>query len=197
MRIAVFGDSIVWGEGDTSIGGWVTLLRNWCEENREDIEVYNLGISGDTSEDLLARVDGEARVRGPDIIVFSVGVNDTLYRGEATNTVVPLEKFRKNITALFEKALAQSKHVFALGIGSVDESETMPWESDGSSYNNANLRAYDTEVETVARAHGVGYISLLGCLTSEDLADGLHPNSQGHQKIFTLVKDTLISHNII
>ena len=175
----------------------MTLLRNWCEKKQEDIEVYNLGVIGDTSENILTRFDTEVAARKPDAIVFGVGINDTLYRGETMNTAVSFGRFRKNIATLFEKALAQSEHVFALGIGSVDESKTMPWESDGSSYSNTNLRAYDAELEAVARSCGVEYISLVNCLVGDDLADGLHPNSQGHRKIFTLVKDTLVERGII
>jgi lysophospholipase L1-like esterase len=51
--ICVFGDSITWGAYDPERGGWVNRLRNDLE--KKEIESYNLGISGDTTADLLKR----------------------------------------------------------------------------------------------------------------------------------------------
>jgi len=54
-RICVFGASIAWGAWDPDGGGWVTRLRRYFEINDYDIEVYNLGVSGNTTKDLLKR----------------------------------------------------------------------------------------------------------------------------------------------
>lgn len=52
--ICVFGDSITWGAWDIEKGGWVQRLRNFVESSSEEyIEIYNLGVSGDNTEDLL------------------------------------------------------------------------------------------------------------------------------------------------
>ena len=73
--ICVFGDSIAWGAVDPENGGWVNCLRNYFESKSlrvdQDTDVYNLGISGDNTNDLLARFDVEVRARNPDTIVFA------------------------------------------------------------------------------------------------------------------------------
>ena len=38
---------------------------------------------------------------------------------------------------------------------------------------------------------------MYGLLDKEDLEDGLHPNSAGHEKMFQRVKDFLIKNKII
>lgn len=58
MNILVFGDSIALGLWDEN-GGWVGRLteflikRSIAADLEENFEVYNLGISGDTTEGLL------------------------------------------------------------------------------------------------------------------------------------------------
>ena len=74
MLVFVFGDSIAWGLYDDR-GGWVGRL--WNARSRL---VYNLGVDGETSEDISKRFIAEAKVRGANknsIIVFAVGVNDS------------------------------------------------------------------------------------------------------------------------
>lgn len=78
--ICVFGDSIVWGEGDPVGGGWVSRLKRYYEEHNCGVSVYNLGIDADTSEWLLSRIESETLAREPDIVVIAIGINDSIYR---------------------------------------------------------------------------------------------------------------------
>src|SRR3989344_1664180 len=102
-RIAAIGASYCEGKVDPEGGGFVGRLRSWHESFIQDNHVFNLGISGDTTSDMLKRLEKEMKV--PYVDVF----------GE---------------------------------------------------FMKIDYKKY--------------------------LADGLHPNSQGHQRIFELVKDKLI-----
>ena len=61
-RWLVFGDSIVSGFFDTC-GGWVDRLKHdqmmKFIRDGAGVKVFDLGISGQTSKDLLARIEGE------------------------------------------------------------------------------------------------------------------------------------------
>ena len=61
MIICIFGDSVTWGAYDPEQGGWATRLRNYFEAQENNIDVYNLGISGDATADLLKRIEVEAK----------------------------------------------------------------------------------------------------------------------------------------
>ena len=82
-NILVFGASITWGAWDRE-GGWVQRLRNFVDEKNisnpdYDRMIYNLGISGDTTENLLSRLENEVKTRLSEeetIIIFSIGTND-------------------------------------------------------------------------------------------------------------------------
>lgn len=79
IRIGFFGDSFVNGTGDPAYLGWSGRV---CAATASDHDVtyYNLGIRGDTSEQIAARWQNEAALRFPEgcapRLVFSFGVND-------------------------------------------------------------------------------------------------------------------------
>ena len=78
--ICVFGDSTAWGAWDKEKGGWVNRLWLYCAEKANDenlTEIYNLSISGGTTETILARFENEARVRHADALIFQTGANDS------------------------------------------------------------------------------------------------------------------------
>ena len=106
VRICVFGDSIAWGAWDEERGGWVERLRrqvNWKNGDFET-EIYNLGISTNTSSDLLERFETEAHARKPDVILFYIGENDAGYIGDEDHPFVALDTFQRNVIRLTQLA---------------------------------------------------------------------------------------------
>lgn len=85
-QILVFGDSIAYGSWDKA-GGWVQRLRTFIEEKYpEEHLVYNLGVSADTTDSLLERLEIEIKKRGSErnqrrgiatILIFQIGTNDS------------------------------------------------------------------------------------------------------------------------
>lgn len=100
-RILIFGDSISHGKWDYKTGGWVQKLSNFLDEKslldpHFDYSVYNLSISGDTTEEILERFESEAKQRlkyEEGIIIFAVGINDSCKGRLAVSPA----KFRENI----------------------------------------------------------------------------------------------------
>ncbi len=84
LRIIALGDSLVYGFGDPVGGGWVERLRRqWMHPDGSGHAIYNLGIRGNGVAQVQGRLEQEFRYRGelrnrlPDLIVLSVGVNDS------------------------------------------------------------------------------------------------------------------------
>lgn len=65
----------------------------------------------------------------------------------------------------------------------VDENKTKPW-SKNEYWENDDIKKYNDEIESICKRHGLYFISLWDILTIEDLSDGLHPNTKGHEKIY-------------
>jgi len=187
--ICVFGASITWGAWDGEKGGWVNRLKLALESNH-DIEVYNLGVSGNNTGDLLKRFEKEVKARKPTIIIFGIGNNDSTFNNSEVSVII--EKFEKNILRLIELGKKFTNNIIFVGLSKVDESKTMPipWNKK-IYYNNESIKKYDEKIQEVTKKNKVGYINIFDLLDKKDLEDGLHPNSQGHEKIFLKIKEFL------
>ncbi|MBI4450364.1 hypothetical protein HY642_00180 [Candidatus Woesearchaeota archaeon] len=191
--ICVFGDSIVHGASDVS-GGWVRRLYAWLEP--QDIRVYNLGVSGDFSNQVLARFEAEADAREAEIIILAVGINDAAQTKSGASRV-PLQHTHANIGWLLTKA-KQRGVVVVVGLTNVDEQRTCPvaWDADVN-YRNAIIKRYDSAIAKLCKKQQVLHIPVFGKLAKADLEDGLHPTGKGHEKIFRAVADFLLRHRIV
>ena len=175
--LCVFGDSIAVGSDDREAGGWVARLR--LELNaREKISVYNLGVDGDRSEQLLRRLAGEAAARNASVIVISIGVNDLGWHGDKGTDP---DLFRSRYDDILAEAERFTRRILVLGLPGVDEAN----ESHG--VRNEQVIAFNEVIERLARAHGAEYLALFGELAPADFVDGLHPGPSGHAKLAALI----------
>jgi acyl-CoA thioesterase I len=200
-RISIFGDSITWGASDYKFGGWVTRLQNYFEtDENNEIDVYNLGISGDTTNDLLIRFKTEclARNRHSQIIMFAIGTNDSQYINSKNNPRTSIEKFENNLEKLINQAKEFSDKIIFVGLAKVDESKLMPvpWSAE-KFYDNDNISKYNSVIENISKKNTLPFINLFDLLDMGDLEDGLHPNSKGHEKMFLKIKEFLLSNKIV
>ena len=193
MNIIIFGDSITWGAYDPEQGGWATRLRNYFEE-KNDTDVYNLGISGDTTVDLLNRIEVEAKSREPNLIIFAIGINDAQFIHSTNGLHVSLDEFQKNLVKLLSIAKKFTDKVVFVGLTKVDESKTtpIPWNTD-KSYINENIKRLDSLIEKFCEHNKLKFIPMESVVENDDLIDGLHPNTKGHVKIFNRMKSELES----
>jgi acyl-CoA thioesterase-1 len=189
VRIYVFGDSIAWGAFDEEKGGWVDRLKIhfFNQEDTDYAEVYNLGLPGMKTTDLLKRIEIECGDCNPDIIIFSIGINDSSFG-------TPIEEFRENLEKLCEKARKFTEKIVFIRLSGVDEEKTKPvyWNEDAW-YVNAEIEKYDALIENFCQVKNLKYISLKGVLKDGDWEDGLHPNAKGHEKIFEKIKPEILS----
>ena len=115
--LCVFGDSIVVGSDDREAGGWVARLKLDLNA-RGKIGVYNLGVDGDRTEQLLRRLAGEAAARNASVIVISIGANDLGWHG-TSGTDITL--FRERYDHILSEAEQFTRRILVLGLLNVDE----------------------------------------------------------------------------
>ena len=206
-RILVFGDSITYGAWDMKKGGWTDRLKSFCMEksleNAEfDYPVYNLGISGDNSDDILKRFEFEIKQRiwkNKEIfIIFEIGINDS----QIGNIGISSERFKKNIDKLINTSSKFSSKIIFIGLNPVDELKTspIPWD-ENMFYTNERIKKYDKIIKYSCEKKQIYFIDIFNEFSKLDykklLEDGLHPNSEGHQKMFEIVIDFLMEKGII
>lgn len=205
MDILIFGDSGAYGAWDIK-GGWVQRLREVLDkENVKDLEnftlTYNLSISGDTTEDILKRFDTETKAylrgRKARMIIFSVGVNDSrLINGKPA---VISEQFRKNISDLINEAKKHTARIVFIGL-EVIYPKFVRW-SKTETYNIEDVKEYNNVIKEVCKENKVYFIEIFDKIIKMNykdlLQDELHYNSEGHKKLFKIIKDFLMKNKLI
>lgn len=209
-NILVFGTSTTYGAWDTE-GGWVQRLRRFIDEkamsfNKEpNVLVYNQGVSGDKSADVLKRFEIETKARlddeGENIILFHLGINDCIYNENQGGLEVTTEKFKENLKGLINLAKKYTQKIIVIGSMPVDKRvDPMPW-APGRSYRNENVEKFNGIMKTAAEEENVPFIEIYQKFIKQNysdlLFDGVHMNSGGHKQFYEIVKNYFLENKII
>ncbi len=154
--IIAFGDSLVQGVGATEGNDFVSALSR-----RIGQPIVNLGVSGNTTADGLARIGELDRYR-PKVVLLLLGGNDHLRK-------VPEAETFANLSALIENTQARGAIVLLLGIR-------------GSLLGDK----FEEEFEELHERYQTAYVSdvLSGLFgRAEYMSDPIHPNDAGYAKI--------------
>lgn len=207
MRILVFGDSITQGFHDELEGGWCNRLiayamRQEVESSGEyDKSVINLGISGDTSVDLLKRVKTETEARvlkyptaSFDVALIAIGVNDTQYDMDTEIPKLSISETIENLNGVIAICEQLNLKIVFVGPAPVFESRIQPmaWKVTHG-YSNALIKERAQAISDLASQKQCDYIDMEAVYEGSEeivLPDGIHPNSDGHEMIY----NHLLSH---
>ncbi len=187
MEIGIWGDSITYGECDSRGLGWVGRLRKSFPID-DYVGVYNSGICGDTTNDLLRRFSIEVDSIQPNKIVFAIGINDSKYAAGETTNKIPLEEFKSNMLSLVEKAKTKANEIYIVSATKVDDTAR----PSGTRFINQDIKLYNEFLKELSKEKHLVFIDVFNVLDSTtDLYDGLHPNAKGYQKLFTEIAPKL------
>lgn len=196
LKIVALGDSLIYGFGDPAGGGWVERLRrSWMEPDSPGHALYNLGIRGDGVKQVAQRLEDEFRHRGelrnrvPDLMILSVGVNDSarLARLDGRN-MIDFELFQAEMAALLDRAQRLCPVLF-VGMVPVDEAQ-MPF-MGCLYYNHADQYRYKEATRLACQERQIPYLDIFDgwCDRGPEWwraqvgPDGLHPNISGYQAL--------------
>lgn len=111
LGLAFLGDSFVVGVGDPKGQGWVTRVIARSQAPEADLTVYNLGVRGATSSDVLDRFRTEVPTRfegrSDRRLIVSVGTDDVL-------TGMSVARHRLNLATILDEAASSSVGAFVL-----------------------------------------------------------------------------------
>jgi len=206
MRILIFGDSITQGFYDSQ-GGWATRLANQYhmealkDLSKDTLEVFNLGISGETAEGLLKRLKPEfqARIWRGDrmIVVISIGINNAVMRENRAQ--YEIYEFQEVYEKILKEALKLADYVLCVWLSAVDDSltDSWPYSSHQHQWHNNRIMTFEDTIKQAAQHENIPFVPIHAVFLRELeagkalLADGLHPNDAGHQFIVELVNPAI------
>lgn len=200
-KIVAIGASNTFGRVDPKHGGFIGRLKSWHEtQNQLEHRIYNLGISGQTSGEVLNRLTAEASIRNPDLIIVSIGLNDIRRNDSKTNPVqTPLPEFKQHIEKIVTDAQMICDVLF-VSINPIDDSRTQPFQIAGRDYYYASddALAYAATTKAICEQKDIPYLDINKKFLEDYkkllAEDGLHCNEKGHEKIFEELKTFLLSH---
>ena len=198
--ISVFGDSITFGRGDNLDGGWCGRLKKYFESKDFHNCLFNLGLCGDTTKNLLERFDAEAKARvkfirdqDRQVIIFSIGINDSRLLGKDKIPETEIVNFENNIQTLIDKAKNYTKEIFFIGLTPVDESITLDYEE--TVFTNERVKQFNNKVNQLCKKNHIPFFDMFQEFSKLNyqrlLDDGLHPNSKGYEEMYKLIKNFL------
>lgn len=159
-----FGDSLVYGVGSTVGEDFVAML-----ENKSGHRIINLGVSGNTTADGLARIH-EVLKQNPKVVMVLLGGNDFLRK-------VPIDTTFQNLDAIVTELDRYGARVIILGV-------------QGGLLNDQHKDRF----AKLAKEHKSLYVpnvidGLIG--NSTYMSDAIHPNDKGYAKIANKVLPVL------
>lgn len=162
--LVVFGDSLSAGFGLPAGQSFPDYLQKKLDAEGYPWHVVNLGISGDTTEGGVSRMDSATSLK-PAMVILELGGNDGL-RG------LPLASTRANLDRMITEFQSAGARVVLAGM-------TLP-----PNYGPDYISAFEKIYKDLAVAHKLTLIPfLLSDIVTKDLryiqADGLHPTAQG------------------
>ncbi|MEL6381466.1 MAG: GDSL-type esterase/lipase family protein [Cyanobacteria bacterium J06626_18] len=195
-RIVAVGDSLIYGYGDPEGGGWVERLRRqWLQPESPGHAIYNLGVRGDGVQRVSQRLvqefwtRGEFRNRVPDLLILSVGANDSARLGKPTGrSFTAIEVFEAHMAALLDEALTLCPVLF-VGMTPV-LAERMPF-AEVLYYGHADQFQYKEATLRACQQRRIPYLDTFELWLqrgepwwrSRISTDGLHPNVLGYRAL--------------
>ncbi len=155
--VIAFGDSLIEGVGGTD-NGFINHL-----ENLVNYDIENMGVSGETTRDALARVK-KVIDKSPRIVLISLGGNDFLQRR-------PAAEVKQDLNKIVSQIQDSGSMVVILGV---------------PGYRNLHR-----DVAEAQRSAYVSNI-LSGLITNPQyMSDAVHPNDEGYKKIAKKIQPVL------
>ncbi len=167
IRLVALGDSLTAGYGLPKGKGFAPRLEAALRSEGLHVEVIDAGVSGDTTDMGLARLDWSVPAEAQAVIV-ELGANDAL-RG------LPPEAARRNLDEIVGRLTARGQKVLVAGM--------LAPRNLGPAY----VTAFDPIFAEVAQAHGAllhpFFLDGVALDARLVLPDGLHPTAEGVEVI--------------
>jgi lysophospholipase L1-like esterase len=164
--IVAFGDSLTEGVGGNG-KGYPEIVAE-----RIGLPIINAGISGDTTESALSRLERDVLSRNPDIVLVALGGNDALQKKSKEQTFA-------NLRTIIDRIQKNGSVTILIGIR-----------------GRALSDPYNEHFEKLAKDTRSIYIpDMLDGIFGDGryMSDAVHPNARGYEKIADRITPVLQS----
>lgn len=167
-------------------------IEQFVKEDKLDIVVYNRGVGGFVTEELLENIDTCIIDLQPSKLFINIGTNDLSDSRRSFEEI--FERYGKILSIVTEKVDDVSMYIMAyypVNYNAATE-EMKPCLKIRS---NEKIKAANEEVARLARKFNANYIDVSeplkdenGDLKAEFTIEGMHINEQGYRAVYPLIK---------
>jgi lysophospholipase L1-like esterase len=202
LTIVALGDSLTRGTGDETGKGYVGDLTDQIKEKtKKQVQLTNLGINGQTSDQLRKQVlqtEVGRQIQKADMVLVTIGGNDLFRGGQgltdySTGNIAAIEKkYLNNLKFIFEQIRKNNKtaNVFFIGLYNpfieLDQGKEMSKVVRHWNYDSAEVSAAYPKIVFVPT------FDLFELKVNDYLySDKFHPNTKGYRLIAERVASLL------
>ncbi|MBT3198995.1 MAG: hypothetical protein HN350_03675 [Phycisphaerales bacterium] len=186
QTVAFLGDSIT--AGGASYGKYCRLVVHGLKTKGIFVDPVLAGVSGNTSEDMLGRLDESVLRHKPDWMLLAAGVND-IWHGDPTVKIgvfqpkpgmgVKLEAYKKNVTEIVDRCSRVNAKVMLTTITPIREDPEFKLNITARKYNEFLARLARNRNLPIARLNEAMFAEI--ARGTRLTSDGVHPLDSGHR----------------
>ncbi len=180
---SAFGDSITQGY-DTSVS-YFNKVSSFLKE-KYNTQSFNDGVGGNTTYNLLQRINGELQNQNPTLVTLMIGTNDLRLGTKQNPAITPLE-YKQNLIQILNTINPSAKRTVIIFLIPYLENFNFPLYSAGS---YQRLEQFNNIIIGVANTFGIPYINENNSLEKQNnvlAPDKIHPNNKGDSIIAALL----------
>lgn len=179
-NIVFFGDSITEGYN----------VKEFFDENK----VVNSGISGNTTQDLIDRIETDLYDYNPSKVIILIGTNDI--RANISDEEI-IDNIKEIITGIRKNR--KNSEIYIQSIYPINRDvDKEYWKDVNSKYNNKHIIELNKLIKNLCKEKKITYINVYskliddnGNLKSAYTKEGLHLNDLGYYKVTNVLKEYL------
>jgi acyl-CoA thioesterase I len=172
QTILVLGDSLSASYGLAQERGWVNLLQQRLQQEKQAYRVVNASISGETTSGGLYRINALLTQHRPKIVILELGANDGL-RG------LSIESTRNNLESMIQRAKKSGAKILLLGM-------RIP-PNYGLTYTEQFHRLYEVLAKKYHIQRQPFFLAPIAGQREYFQADGLHPTAAAQPLLLNAV----------
>lgn len=187
-KLYCLGDSLTFGPGVPNSRKWTTLAQS------DDLHITNLGVPGDTTSGMLARLQSLLQSPQRPTVLVMGGSNDIFFSGSDTAA-------RGNLAAMVHLLSAAGfQPVVGIPLPVAVEDAPQKWDKLADFAQSATLlEKYCGWLRVFCETFGIpvvdfwqDYVNQNGAVRRELFLDGLHPNTEGHALMAARLREALL-----
>lgn len=178
-NFVLIGDSLTFGYGVSKSNSWVEGLKNYIISKNINYTIFNKGINGNTTTDMLNRFTEDVINLNPNKIFIMGGTNDLLSNRQVSSIV-------DNIELMIKESLSKTNDII-IGIPPriiKEDAKRLFMPSLTYDYCDKNLENLKVALINLCNNYNVKFIDFYSLTLNNNIyIDGIHFNNEGH-KIF-------------